>query len=445
MKAAFRLHLFQRQWFHHTFPCTSFAIARIMLVLLWALIAVGRFQQLLATPLSQPVVTIQLDAPRYDEEKNRYLISLSISNPGLIERWILKIEEKDAGKQVHELAFTVEGRESVSADFDGRLLEDERDYVIKIEGVDYAGRLILRPDENNTLDPGERTILATREFKHVLPKAAPITATVLNVNVDFAQQLMLIDLDISDEHAVRVSSYTGWVIDKESGARIYDLPPGVFTSRRLQEKLPPPIAAATGVREYELYLELTTKDDQKIRTEPRPFKPTPPPPPGFFSRLGSNLNSSPALLTVIVIILIGVATLLLVQNNNRRAGPWLPPRPPLESPTMPGSASGRPPALRVTVIQTTHPSDKVQKVIAHFPCDLGREGCHINFPNDGLISRRHAQLTWRGGHYYLADLNSRNGTFIDELRQAPQQPKAVNELSTIRLGKNTVIKVQPAE
>jgi hypothetical protein len=394
--------------------------------------------------LAQPVVTIQLGAPRYDEEKNRYLISLSISNPGLIERWILKIEEKDAGKQVHELAFTVEGRESVSADFDGRLLDDERDYVIKIEGVDYAGRLILRPDENNTLDPGERTILATREFKHVLPKAAPITASILSVSVDFANRLMTIDLDISDEHALRIGSYAGWILDKERGERIHEIPPGVFSAKRLQTELPPSIAAATAVREYELVLELTTKDDQKIRTEPRGFKPVPPAPPGFFSRLGGNLNSSPALLTVIVIILIGVVTLLLLQNN-RRAGPLLPPRPPLESPTMPGTASGRPPALRVTVIQTTHPSDKVQKVIAHFPCDLGREGCHINFPNDGLISRRHAQLTWRGGHYYLADLDSRNGTYIDGNKQPPHQPKAVTELSTIRLGKNTVIKVQPAE
>ena len=444
MKAYFWQHLFYRQWFYRTHPCNRSVIIRIVLVSLCALMAVGHIRELRATPLTQPVVTIQLGAPRYDEEQNRYLISLSISNPGLIERWILKIEEKDAGKQVHELAFTVEGRESVSADFDGRLLDDERDYVIKIEGVDYAGRLILRPDENNTLDPGERTILATREFKHVLPKAEPITATVLNVNVDFVNQLMLIDLDISDEHAVRVSKYTGWVIDKESGARIYDLPEGVFSDRRLQEALPPPIAAATEVREYELYLELTTKDDQKIRTEPQSFKPTPPPPPGFFSRLGGNLNSSPALLTVIVIILISVITLLLLQNN-RRAGPLLPPRPPLESPTMPGTASGRPPALRVTVIQTTHPSDKVQKVIAHFPCDLGREGCHLNFPNDGLISRRHAQLTWRSGHYYLADLDSRNGTYIDGNKQPPHQPKAVTELSTIRLGKNTVIKVEPAE
>jgi hypothetical protein len=444
MKAYFWQHLFYRLWFYRTLPCRSFAIVRIVLVSLYALMAVGHVRELLATPLAQPVVTIQLGAPRYDEEKNRYLISLSISNPGLIERWILKIEEKDAGKQVHELAFTVEGRESVSADFDGRLLDDERDYVIKIEGVDYAGRLILRPDENNTLDPGERTILATREFKHVLPKAAPITASILSVSVDFANRLMTIDLDISDEHALRIGSYAGWILDKERGERIHEIPPGVFSAKRLQTELPPSIAAATAVREYELVLELTTKDDQKIRTEPRGFKPVPPAPPGFFSRLGGNLNSSPALLTVIVIILIGVVTLLLLQNN-RRAGPLLPPRPPLESPTMPGTASGRPPALRVTVIQTTHPSDKVQKVIAHFPCDLGREGCHINFPNDGLISRRHAQLTWRGGHYYLADLDSRNGTYIDGNKQPPHQPKAVTELSTIRLGKNTVIKVQPAE
>lgn len=443
MKAYFWQYWFHHQWFHHTVSCIRFG-ALLALLLLWTFITVAQQQGLMAAPVAQPVVHIQLAAPRYDEANNRYLLSLSISNPGLIDRWILKIEEKEAGKQVHELAFTVEGRESVSADFDGRLLVDEREYVIKIEGVDYAGKLIQRPDENNTLDPGERMILATREFKHQLPKAAPITASILSVNVDFTSGLMLIDLDISDDHAVRVSNYTGWVIDKESGERIYDLPPGVFTSRRLQEKLPPRLATATIERQYELTLELTTKDDQKIRTEPRDFTPPLPTQPSFFSRLNSNLSNSPMLLTIILIILIGVVTLLLV-NNNRRAGPLLPPRPPLESPTMPGTPSGRPPALRLTVVQTSHPSDKAQKVISHFPCDLGREGCHVNFPNDALISRRHAQITWRGGHYYLADLDSRNGTYINEVRQPPHQPKAVNELSTIRLGKNTVIKVEPAE
>jgi len=313
--------------------------------------------------------------------------------------------------------------------------------------VDYAGKLIQRPDENNTLDPGERMILATREFKHQLPKAAPITASILSVNVDFTSGLMLIDLDISDDHAVRVSNYTGWVIDKESGERIYDLPPGVFTSRRLQEKLPPRFATATVERQYELTLELTTKDDQKIRTEPRDFTPPLPTQPSFFSRLTANLNSNPMLLTIILIVLVGVVTWLILQNNSRRGGPWLPPRPPLESPTMPGTPSGRPPALRLTVVQTSHPGDKdkAQKVISHFPCDLGREGCHVNFPNDALISRRHAQITWRGGHYYLADLDSRNGTYINDVRQPPHQLKAVNELSTIRLGKNTVIKVEPVE
>lgn len=444
MKAYFWRQILYRQWVHRLFPSTRLAALRITLLLLWALTAVGQQQGIRAAPLSQPVVHIQLDAPRYDEEKNRYLLSLSISNPGLINRWILKIEEKDAGKQVLELAFTVDGRESVSADFDGRLLEDEREYVIKIEGVDYAGKLIQRPDENNTLDPAERTLLATREFKHLLPKAAPITASILSVNVDFANGLMLIDLDISDDHAVRVSNYTGWVMDKESGARLYDIPPVVFTSRRLQEKLPPPIAAATTIREYELILELTTKDDQKIRTEPRAFKPTPPPPPSFFSRLSSNLNN-PMLLTTILIVLVGVVTWLLLQNNGRRGGPWLPPRPPVESPTHPGTPSGRAPALRLTVIQTPNPEDKIDKVIAHFPCDLGREGCHVNFSHDALISRRHAQITWRGGHYYLTDLDSRNGTYINDLRQPPHQPKAVNELSTIRLGKSTVIKAQPAD
>lgn len=446
MKAYFWRHLFHRQWFHCTLPCTRSAIVRIIIVLfLWTLTMAERLPHATAAPLAQPVVTIQINGLRYDEEKNLYAISLSISSPNLMKEWRLRIDEKESGKQVLDQIYLVDGRSGVIADFDGRDFVDEREYIITILGIDQGGYQILKPDENNTLDEAERSILATKEFKHLLPKAAPLTASILDVKVDFAAQSMTINLDISDEHAMRISSYLGWIIDKESSERIHNIPLGVFTSRQLQEKLPPHIAKATVERQYELTLELFTKDDQKIRTEPLAFTPPLPEQLGFFSRLNNNLNTNPMLLTVIVIVLIGVVTFLLVQNNSRSAGSWLPPRPPLESPTMPGTTNGRPPALHLTVVQTTHPGDKVQKVITHFPCDLGREGCHVNFPNDALVSRRHAQLTWRNGHYYLADLNSRNGTFIDGSRQPSQQPKAVNELSTIRLGKNTVIKVQPVE
>ena len=45
---------------------------------------------------------------------------------------------------------------------------------------------------------------------------------------------------------------------------------------------------------------------------------------------------------------------------------------------------------------------------------LGREGGHMNFPNDRFISGRHARLDSASDshHVILTDTGSRNGTFV---------------------------------
>ena len=43
---------------------------------------------------------------------------------------------------------------------------------------------------------------------------------------------------------------------------------------------------------------------------------------------------------------------------------------------------------------------------------IGRVHCDVNFPVDGFVSERHAQLTNEGSHVVLEDLKSRNGTYV---------------------------------
>lgn len=49
-------------------------------------------------------------------------------------------------------------------------------------------------------------------------------------------------------------------------------------------------------------------------------------------------------------------------------------------------------------------------------CVLGRQPdcCHIFdlFEDDTAVSRKHAKIVWKEGHYYLEDLNSQNGTLL---------------------------------
>ena len=41
--------------------------------------------------------------------------------------------------------------------------------------------------------------------------------------------------------------------------------------------------------------------------------------------------------------------------------------------------------------------------------------------NDLRVSRRHALLEWQQGAWFVRDLNSRNGTYLDETKLIPQQ------------------------
>jgi len=43
---------------------------------------------------------------------------------------------------------------------------------------------------------------------------------------------------------------------------------------------------------------------------------------------------------------------------------------------------------------------------------IGREGCDFNYPNDALLSPRHARLSVREGKLLLTDLESQYGTYI---------------------------------
>ncbi|MEE9217883.1 MAG: FHA domain-containing protein [Acidobacteriota bacterium] len=62
---------------------------------------------------------------------------------------------------------------------------------------------------------------------------------------------------------------------------------------------------------------------------------------------------------------------------------------------------------------------------------IGREGCDINL-DDHAVSRRHARLLVKAwDHIYLHDLNSKNGSFVNGVRQT-RRKLAHNDL--IRLG-----------
>lgn len=50
------------------------------------------------------------------------------------------------------------------------------------------------------------------------------------------------------------------------------------------------------------------------------------------------------------------------------------------------------------------------------------------------ISRQHIKLTRLGEQWYVEDLDSTNGTFLNGIQIAPHQPAAINHGDYLRLG-----------
>jgi len=62
--------------------------------------------------------------------------------------------------------------------------------------------------------------------------------------------------------------------------------------------------------------------------------------------------------------------------------------------------------------------------------------CTVSLPDDPDVSRRHARLIWRDMSWWLEDLGSKNGTFVDEFakQQKVTGPIRIEAGSVFRVG-----------
>src|SRR5713101_6114652 len=62
-----------------------------------------------------------------------------------------------------------------------------------------------------------------------------------------------------------------------------------------------------------------------------------------------------------------------------------------------------------------------------------REDCDVILPYDSQISRQHASLSIKNGTWYVEDLHSRNGTYVD--KQKIETPTPVKNGEMFRVGR----------
>jgi len=169
---------------------------------------------------------------------------------------------------------------------------------------------------------------------------------------------------------------------------------------------------------------------------------------GALARAIKALRANPLLwlLWLLPLLLLAfVVWRLGVRTGRRRATAKDEPEP--EPQTAVTTATAPPALLHVLESPDTTFANSNGIHITLFPYTIGREGCNLTIANDRHISRRHAQITFADGIFYVTDFGSSNGTFINEARVTPKEPTPLSADigSKIRVGKTTVLSFKEEE
>lgn len=67
-------------------------------------------------------------------------------------------------------------------------------------------------------------------------------------------------------------------------------------------------------------------------------------------------------------------------------------------------------------------------------CILGRDPSAVIQIDSPFVSRQHAEIHREGGYWYMTDLFSKNGIFINRIRVAPGTPIALHDRDEVQVG-----------
>lgn len=78
-------------------------------------------------------------------------------------------------------------------------------------------------------------------------------------------------------------------------------------------------------------------------------------------------------------------------------------------------------------------------------CILGRDPSVDIQVDSPFVSRQHAEIHRVGGYWYITDLFSKNGIFINQVRVAPGDPVALHNQDVVQVGSVTAFKFRDLE
>jgi VWFA-related protein len=159
--------------------------------------------------------------------------------------------------------------------------------------------------------------------------------------------------------------------------------------------------------------------------------PTPPPRP-WWKRLWVEVVALIAIIVLIVFVVLKVFGRKPETDKLIRGGPMLPkPERPVSEPLPEGGIP-----LRFTTVAGKEPGREYRVNLLGRVVVGRNKGCDLALPEDTEVSGRHCELTLAGRAVELADLKSKNGTFLNGARVVARQRLERGDL--IRVGRTEV-------
>ncbi|MCA9934705.1 MAG: FHA domain-containing protein [Ardenticatenaceae bacterium] len=390
------------------------------------------------TPPPLPPLELSVDNFTYNEVGDMYSFDVALSAPQQANS--LGIDVLDADN-VQVARSTQPGPLSslqrltlrtTDLDADGR-------YTMQVSPLSAAGRAIVNEDGS--------TPTATYEFTYNPPR--PLRLNIDGVQVQdepalFNLRTFRLEDDVSTlllylhvENGEQVTRYEGTLTGLQDNQQVGDsfTVPVDTSAVEPQTEVPAQLLAGT----YTLALHALGEDGQRLASARYTFHAVNP--DGALARAIKAWQANPLLWPLWLLPLLLAAYVfwrLGVRAGHRHKDDEEELEPEVEV----TAVSAAPPALLKVLESPDATFANGNGIhITHFPYTIGREGCNLTIADDRHISRRHAEITFKDGIFYLTDFGSSNGTFVNEARCTPKEPTPLSADigAKIRVGKTTVL------
>lgn len=376
---------------------------------------------------------------RYEELTDSFIFDTSLLNVDNATQLLAEVLDEESNIQV-ELALQQNPSPLQQIRLDAENMVASHRYKVAIELRDQRGNLITDADGQPVSD--------TYEFQYAPPQ--PFAIIIESVVIeDEPARFNFETLKLEDDQVNLVVTYhtTGEDEAMVLNGRLLNQATNQRTETFTLEPIEPGVAQSPIQDEngnYTLVVSAVDESGNLLNSDSHSF--TTASPDNAVMRSGKAVQSNPLLLFTFIVLGIAIAFLgwrFGHQLGYRTAYKSIPAGLSLNTKTEEDEPEEESEIRLAILTLVGSPDESLTEItrweINHFPYTIGREDCDITIQKDRHVSRKHAQINFENNDYFIEDLASSNGTFVNDTQIAPREPMPLrtDKGTRIQIGKTT--------